>query len=134
MRVKASDPIAIQAEPVDIDDPVLLIRIPRLHKPGMARVELYDCTRGIWRIGVRREGAAFAFAVIGGVVLEVYAIDRWQPAGTSHYLNRKDVAVPGRWEFIGSVASQAVRSKYVGRSVKSYLPLGFQSPVRYVNC
>ena len=133
MGVKA-EPIAKQAEPVDIDDPVLLIRIPRLHEPGMAGVELYDCTRGIWKVGVRREGAAFAFAVIGGVVLEVYAIDHWQPAGTSHYLNRTDVAVPGRWEFIGNVAPEAVRAKYVGRSVKSYLPLRFQSPVRYVNC
>jgi len=58
----------------------------------------------------------------------------WQSAGTSSYLTRQDVAVPGRWEFIGRVAPEAVRSRYVGRSVKAYLQLGFQSPVRYVNC
>jgi hypothetical protein len=100
----------------------------------MAGEELYDCTRGIWKIGVRREAAAFAFAVIGGVVLEVYAIDHWQAAGTSSYLTRKDVAVSGRWEFIGRVAPEEVRARYVGRSVKSYLPRGFQSPIRFVNC
>jgi hypothetical protein len=126
---RMSEPI-----PVEIDDPVLLIRIPRSYEPGMASVELYDCTRGIWKIGVRRERAVFAFAVIDGVVLEIYAIDHWQPAGTSSYQTRKDVAVPHRWEFVGRVAPESVRSRYVGRSVKSYLPRGFQSPTRYVNC
>jgi hypothetical protein len=120
--------------PVAIEDPVLLIRIPRLYEPGMAGEELYDCTRGVWNVKERREGAALAFAVVKGVVLEVYVIDHWQPAGTSSYLRRKDVAVPGRWEFIGRVAPEAVRSKYRGRSVKSYLPRGFRSPVRFVNC
>jgi hypothetical protein len=120
--------------PVVIDDPVLLIRIPRLYEPGMVGEELYECSRGVWKLGVRREGAAFAFAVIDGVVLEVYGIDHWQPAGTSSYLKRKDGAVSGRWEFIGPVASEVVRARYVGRSVKSYLPRGFQGPCRYVNC
>jgi hypothetical protein len=119
---------------VEIHDPVLLIRIPQLYEQGMGDEELYDCTRGVWKLGVRREGATFAIAVIDGVVLEVYAIDHWQPAGTSSYLTRKDIAVPGRWEFVGRVAPEAVRSRYVGRSVKSYLPRGLQNPVRYVNC
>jgi hypothetical protein len=127
-------PLPTTPSPVEVVDPVVLIRIPQLYENGMAGEELYDCTRGIWKIGVRREGAKFAFAVMGGVVLEVYEIAHWQPAGTSSYLTRKDVAVPGRWEFIGRVAPEAVRTRYLGRSVKAYLPLGFQNPVRYVNC
>lgn len=127
-------PLSAKPSPVEVADPVLLIRIPQLYENGMTGGELYDCTRGVWKVGVRREGARFALAVVAGVVLEVYKIDHWQPAGTSSYLTRKDVAVAGRWEFIGELAPESLRSKYIGRSVKRYLPLGFQSPVRYVNC
>jgi hypothetical protein len=121
-------------DPVTIDEPSLLIRIPVLYEPSLSTEELYDCTRGVWKLGDRREGARFALAVIDGVVLEVYAIKRWLPAGTTSYAKRSDISVEGRWEFVGDVAPEAVRSKYKGRSVRSYLPLGFQGPVRYVNC
>jgi serine/threonine protein kinase len=70
---------------VRITEPALLIRINRLYREGMSAEALYDSTRGVWRVGTRREGAKYAMAVYGGVVREVYEIDRWHPAGTTPY-------------------------------------------------
>jgi hypothetical protein len=38
----------------------------------------------------------------------------------------------GRWEFRGQVASDEIRSKYLDRSVKKYLPPKAQNPIAYV--
>jgi hypothetical protein len=123
------------ARPVVIDDPVILIRIPELFRVGMSDKALYEATRGHWKVGKRREGARYGLALHQGVVLEVYAIDGWQPGGTAPYATRPQRMDPeGRWEFVGEVAPEWVRGKYVGRSVKAYLKRGNQNPILYVNC
>jgi uncharacterized protein len=127
--------MANAAPPVVIDDPVILIRIPELFRFGMSKEALHEATRGHWKVGKRREGARYGLALHQGVVLEVYAIERWQPAGTSAYVTRPQRKDPeGRWEFVGDVAPQWVREKYVRRSVKEYLKRGNQNPIVYVNC
>jgi uncharacterized protein len=124
-----------EATHVKIEDPTLLIRINRLYRSEMSAEELYDATRGVWRIGEKRKGAVIALALFRGIVHEAYEIHSWHPAGSTVYKTRppKDVAIPGRWEFLGSVASEAIRGKYVGHSVKEYLPPHSQAPVIYVN-
>src|SRR4051812_36861754 len=95
------------APDAEIHEPVLLIRIADRYRPDMSDVELYEATRGVWRVGAARETVRVALAVFDGVVVEAYQIDSWHPAGTNEYLTRSDeqLAVPGRWEFLGSVAS-----------------------------
>src|SRR5688500_1455684 len=106
---------------VGIDEPALLIRIPRLWKPGMSDDELYDATRWHWKVGPRRKRAELAFAVAGGVVREVYRSASWHPAGTTPSVtDTHSTAPPDRWEFIGATADDAIRTKYVGGSVKHY--------------
>ncbi len=117
-----------------IQDRVLLIRIPVLYEPGMAGVQLYEATRGVWRVGDRRESAEYGCAVVRGVIREVYVIDSWHPAGSTPYATRHQVAIAGRWEFLGRVASDDVRSRLVGQSVKDYFSKGAQNPITYVNC
>jgi uncharacterized protein len=123
------------ATPVDIDDAVMLIRINKLYKHGMSATELYEATRGVWKLGVRREKAKFAFAIFEGVVREVYEIHSWHPAGSQHYESRPtdDVILKGRWEFRGQIAADEIRNKYIDRSVKTYLPPKAQNPIAYVN-
>lgn len=119
---------------LNITEPVLLIRIAKLFKSGMTDEQLYEATRGVWKLGIDREKAHYALSVTNGIVHEVYRIGAWQPAGTAAYNTRpkKDVAIPGRWEFTGNIAIDAVRSKYVGRSVADYFKPGNASPVNYV--
>jgi len=101
----------------------------------MSDVAVYEATRGVWRVGSRRDGAKYAFTVVDGIVKEVYVISAWQPALTASYSTRRlDRALAkGRWEFVGSRASGAVRDKYVGRSVAHYFRKGAQNPVIYIN-
>ena len=124
------------AKPVAVDVPTLLIRINRLYRYNMTPQELYEATRGVWKLGARCTKAQYAFAVFEGVVREVYAIESWHPAGTTPYMTRdaSQLKTAGRREFLGRVADAVVRDAYAGRSVASQFPPGLQSPVVYVNC
>ena len=123
------------AQPVEVIDPALLIRINLLYRHNMSEHELYEATRGVWRLSKRRNKGKYALAVFEGVVREVYTIEAWHKAGTLPYstLSTKDLQVPGRWEFSGRVASEPVHSRYIHRSVAAYFRRGQQSPVVYVN-
>jgi len=123
--------------PAEITDSALLIRINKQFKYGISAQELYESTRGVWVIGQRRNRANFAMAVYAGVIREVYEIDSWHRAGTTEYLTRdKDELAKyklKRWEFIGKVASDSIRSRYIGFSVAHLFRIGQQSPVVGVN-
>jgi hypothetical protein len=120
------------ATPVEIDVPTILIRINELFRYGMSPIELYDATRGIWRIGHDRTKAKFAMAIFEGVIQEVYEIQGWFPAGST-LSTRGEMKEEGRWEFVGRIAEDSVRTGYRMKSVRQYFPLGDQNPVRYVN-
>lgn len=118
------------ARKIDISEPVILIRVNWLFRYGMSQDELYEITRGNWKLGVRREKASFAFSVYNGIVRQVYAIekDKW-----SMILTHSKSGITGeRWRFEGKVADDLKR--YVGRSVEHYLKQGSQNPIKYINC
>jgi hypothetical protein len=120
---------------VEVSEPALLLRIPELYKEGMSDHSLYEATRGVWKVGKRREAVQYALAVADGIVRDVFVIGQWHPAGTTGYVTRESTAVhvEGRWEFTGSRASDGLREKYVGHSVAHYFARGASNPVRYVN-
>lgn len=125
------------AKPVDVMVPALLIRINRLYRHTMSPEELYEVTRGVWKLGPRRKKARYVFAVFEGVVRAVYDIDSWHPAWSTDYRTRPRIFNDrdrGRWEFVGRVADREISTQYVDRSVRSYFRQGQQSPVVYVNC
>jgi uncharacterized protein len=124
------------AVPATVSEPSLLIRINQLYRYGMSKQELYEATRGVWKLGPRRGLAQFAFAVYKGVVREVYQIEGWHPAGTLDYQTRDadHLRIDGRWEFEGKLAKPAVRNRYIDRSVGHYFAGNSQNPVTYVNC
>jgi hypothetical protein len=120
----------------EFPDPVVLIRISQLYRTGMSEAELYDVTRGIWKMGERREGARYALAVYARQVLEAYEIETWHPAGSTPYVSRRfePEELEGRWEFLGHVADEAVRARYVGADVSALFLPGNANPFMYVNC
>lgn len=133
-RITSKDLITmVAAKPVKVDDKAILITINQLYRSNITPLELYESTRGIWRMGPRREKAEYAMAVYRGIVREVYRIDKWYPSGTFPYKTRDDTwfkdCVPPRWEFSGEVAPQNIRDKYIDKSVGK----GLQNPIRYVN-
>jgi len=122
------------AKPVTVEHPALIIRINKLFRRGMSGIELYEATRGIWRLGERRNHVRYAFSTFDGLVREVYEVHCWHPALTLPYetrdLSARDVS--GRWEFTGAVAPDSIRNQYLHTSVQAYLKRGNQSPTVYV--
>ena len=118
-----------------IREPTILIRINLLYRYGMSPVELYDATRSAWKVGSRADQAELAMAVFDGVVREVYQISEWLEAGTT-FNTRKDgrgIGRPGRWEFVGILADDHIRKRYVNRYVGHLFSQGAQNPISYVN-
>ncbi len=120
----------LAATPVAVRHKAMLITINQRYRGDMAPLELYESTRGIWKVGERRDEVEYAMAVYQGVVREVYRIDRWHAAGTLAYETRDSSGFrdSGRWEFSGKVAGD-IREEYVGYSVGK----GGQNPIRYAN-
>jgi hypothetical protein len=124
------------AKPVKFEHSVILIRINQQFRPGMSEEDLYDVTRGLWKLStVRAAQANYACPVFEGVVREVYEIERWLPAEQLEFSTRSEnLKTQGRWGFEGRVAPDEVRSKYRGGSVTEVFPKGAQNPIKYVNC
>jgi hypothetical protein len=134
-RLSLSDLVALyRKRPVEIREPAILIRINELYRPGMTPMELYDATRGIWKVAPRRSRAKYAFAVFAGVIREVYLIEQWLPAGsTLSSPSPEDLRDPKRWEFVGRLAPEQLRKRYVDRYVGHTFRQGSQNPIKYVN-
>jgi serine/threonine protein kinase len=133
----------ISGESIRIDEPVVAINVNQQYPKSKGPEELYQATRGIWRLSRQRaERARYAFAVFQGVIREVYKIHRWMPARreTIEYWDKRSEAQgkyfpsevnEGRSEFVGELAPEAVREKYIGRR----LPVRHsRNPIRYFNC
>lgn len=119
----------------DIREPAILIRINELYSPEMSAVQLYDVTRAAWVVGARRQQARYAFAVFEGVVREVYKISTWLRAGSTfhHLWAGHGYRRSKRWEFVGVLAEETLRRKYVNRYVGHLFSQGAQNPISYVN-
>jgi hypothetical protein len=132
-RISSKDLITmLTARPAKIKHRTVLIIINRLYRSEMTAGELYEATRGIWKIGPKRDKAELAMAVYQGIVREVYRIKRWLPAGTQKYETRdsRGFKSSGRWEFEGEIAND-LRDQYVDLSVRHLLGKKSQNPIRY---
>jgi len=65
---------------------------------------------------------------------EVYKVAGWHEAGTTFVPVREDILGSGRFEFVGTVAEDAIRDKYLNKSVKHMFKKGAVIPTMYVNC
>ena len=123
-------------------EPSILIRINRAFRYSLSEMELYDFTRGQWRLNPERARLAkYAFAIYEGIIQEVYEILNWYKAGKTYSvrqgienIKRKDKDVlEGRYEFIGNFATQEIRTKYKYKSVEHYFKKGSSNPIMYLN-
>jgi uncharacterized protein len=120
--------------PVTIREPAVLIRINRHYSPTMTPTELYDATRASWKLGELREKVKFALPVFEGVVREVYEITQWFRSGST-FNNRfpRGDKRRDRWEFVGRVADDRIRNRYIDGFVGGQFKRGAQNPIAYVN-
>jgi hypothetical protein len=112
-----------------VDERVIIVKVNKTYKPGMSSGELYDCTRGIWKVQLKNaKKTRYALAVYFGKVLEVFEIEGWYKELTTDYEYRKPDPTGERFEFVGKVADEKIREKYIGK----YLPTGYNT-IQYFN-
>ena len=126
------------AKEANVTDPVLAFKTNQTFHYGMTVRELYDYTRHSWKLGRRREKAQYAFTVYQDVVQEVFEIKQWLPQNSTPNLKIErgevdSVISTERWEFVGKVAVESIRQKYIYKNVGSYF-LSNQLPFAYINC
>lgn len=130
-------------EPIgEITEPCALIKIRDSFPDSASRTdqELYDATRGMWKLNIdqARKNAKFVLGIYGGVVREVYEVTEWLPANSTLYSaasknwkGTQDYKSEGRIEFVGKIAKESIRNKYLWKSVSHLYKVGNASPVMY---
>ena len=113
----------------NVGEKAIAVKVNQTYREGMSAGELYDCTRGIWKVSkIRVEKTEIAFAVYHGIVKEVYEIENWFDELTTEYEFRKPNPTGKRYEFVGKVAEEKIREKYIGK----FLPTG-RNTIQYFN-
>lgn len=122
----------------DITENVMFIKVNGYHY-GMTDFQLYDQTRRSWKVNENKaKQVEYAFAIYEGLVLEVYKIAGWFPAHSTYNsipvtedIIKNDIDGK-RFEFVGQVADENIRKKYVAKSVISFYKKGEQNPINYI--
>jgi hypothetical protein len=117
---------------IEITEPSVLIRISKAYGVKMSKDELYNSSRGRWKLNKTiANNAELAIIIHKGIVREVYKIFKWQPATKDSGLNISG-DFDGRFEFIGEPAPKNIR-EYNKKSVKHYFVKGNSNPINYIN-
>jgi hypothetical protein len=114
---------APQAPPVTT--PTVMFIINRAWRADMSPDEIFQATRGHWRIGAAsRSRVSTAMGVAYGVVRGVYRIESWYPSSKP--------GEDGRFGFEGH-EDRELAGRFLGTSVRHLVPeRGAQNPVRLV--
>ena len=130
----------------DVSDNVMLININKLYHNNMTPFELYEATRGYWRVSLSKaQNVDYVLAVYSGIVLEVYKVTAWHDALTTMMYTRNNETEDDeeydydeeemkniRREFVGRVARKEIRNKYIHKSVEQFYVKGKRNPIRYI--
>lgn len=119
---------------VQFNEPGILIRISKLWRYDMTPIEVYDSTRSCWVLSrTKASQAKYAFAVYDYRIREVYQIHSWLPGGSTMIsYDRPEQPDPKRLEFVGVLAAENIRKKYIGKDVSKIFPKGAANPIQYV--
>lgn len=127
--IYAATPLALSEFPHS----AIAFRIAKRWSPAMSTQDVYEVTRGWWRIGSRRQRARLALAVSDGIIRGIFEIqgDSWRPrvAGDRGFTPNS----PSRWGFEGIDASGSYPD-ILHRDISSWFKAGNQTPFLYVNC
>lgn len=129
-------------ENINTTQSVLIIRVDKLYYEGIGEIELYEITRGVWKVGCKKSSVNYVFSVYKGVVKEIYKVNLWRPARIDSYQTRTrddiilkgkgEISLDNRYEFLGKIAEQEIREKYLNISIAYLFKQGAANPIRYV--
>ena len=109
----------------DFTDPTMEIKINRAYRAGMTAEQLYEATRGWWKLNIdSARRVKFVLSVAFGIVKEMFEVKEWHEAGCENSSKRI--------QFSGNVVKDvALRNRFIGKSAKGLYSKGAANPVRY---
>ena len=110
----------IYEEPDDVD--YIIIKTSN-NAVQIAQGSLYDATRRAWRANLERASKVkIVLSVIGGIVRQVYEVDKWYRSSESE----------NRIEFTGAIANDEIANLFRGKQIPEYYrKQGMSSPFLY---
>jgi hypothetical protein len=117
-----------EAKEADLRHRVLMISVNRT---VMDQKDVYEAVRYAWKLDpVKARKADVVLAVQQGLIIGAFTATQWLQATSTNFPGRQDM--PGRWGFVGRVASEAMTKLYVARRMPDrYRKKGAANPVRY---
>ena len=100
------------------------VKVNRGWRRNMSALELYEITRGNWRLNPRRaETAEYGIGLTDGVIRSIYRIQAWEPVAGRN---------PKRYRFFGYETEEMRR--YLGYSLLHHPNHRVRGPLFYLNC
>ena len=136
-NIKLKSPTPPESIDVRNEHKGIAIILNQDYKSNFNELEKFEITRGIWSKKLRTIAgdSKYAFAIFNNLVIDVYEIYSWVPAGSQQYFTR--TLDPKRllnnpWEFVGKKSAAEVREYYVGKYINrkrsygnAFVPVGY---------
>jgi len=104
-----------------------------INNPSSDAEDLMEKTGSAWRLNRDKANQAnFILSVSGGICYEVYIADSWLPATVENFPKLQE-NIDNRFGFVGQVAPDQVRNRFVGKPVpiEFIRKRGSANPVQY---
>lgn len=113
--------------------PAIVFRINKLYRPKMNAADLYDITRGFWRVDLfKAKRCKYAMCAYEGRILEIYEIGEWFSAGTTFMLRKMSKSDGNKKEFVGRICTEAaIRKRFLGKSISRMPGYGSRNEFLY---
>lgn len=111
-----------------IDDDCIIININGTYKRGAVADAIYVATKETWKMADWRPALyKYVISEYRGLIREVFKIQNWYTKERPDKYGR----LYNGYGFDGIVAEEAVRNKYISKSIKGVKPRGYGYPVVY---
>ena len=126
------DEISIQ----DIKVKGILITVNKKFSYDMNRFELYERTRSCWKLKENKlNEIEYVFALHGNIIVEIYKVAAWMPQNSTmlsyrYTSERPPEVTKKRFEFVGNIAEEKIRKKYLLKTIRDYRSYG--NPITYL--
>ena len=133
--------MAVELKPANFSEKVVLLNLTKNWEDGMENTDdknmafsLYEASRGSWVMNYdEAQEIEYALPVHDGKIIEVYKVVKW--LGEGEVMRDPKYVDPSenkRCDFVGNIADNDVRRKYVGNTVKELYEWPKQNSVRII--
>ena len=127
------------AEKVNVTHKVIVFKLNQEWHRHISDNELYEVTRGYWRIDMKRAlEAQFVFATYKGLIKAIYKPNRWikvtedkNTLKEAPRVNQYDPKRLDRIYFVGEKAEKEIEEMYLNKEISYYIR-NSQNPVLYI--